>query len=185
MLWFLGCGGDPAYTLAPAAPGVNNASGTDETEIGPAVLLTPGVTLADGTSGVHALLGYGRFGFDGGRDDLIQLGVQYRHGVALSRFSRYRPWLGVEGTFVHVTSVPGMEGAYGPDNPSAKGFSFGGVASYPISQKIPVSVIGRAGVIKIGDFTAGDVTWALGQTSPYVRVGLDFDFQSFILERVK
>ncbi len=181
LFWGLGGCGDEMYYPNESRP-MPNASGSSDTQTGQGVLVTPGVPLQDGRDEVHAVLGYNRLGFDGGRDDLLQIGAQYRRFVASSH-ATHHPWVGGEATFLRVSTVPDIDGLFGADNPSASGFTAGVVGAYPVSQRIPLSVIARAGVIHVGDFSANNVMFSSSDTAPYVRVGLDLDLQSMIQKK--
>lgn len=138
-------------------------------EWGGGVRLAPGFQLSeDQDITVHPTVGYTYLSFDGGHDDLWEVGAQIRNPTSIFGDGRSGFWLGAEATFSHLRTVEDFAGestTYGTD-----GFSFTGLAGAPVSE-------GRWGV----NWFVGAGVSRYGSTGVNIRAG--FDLQPWFLQR--
>ncbi|MCF8228652.1 MAG: hypothetical protein K9G58_03445 [Bacteroidales bacterium] len=149
-------------------------------EIGYGLQLDPGMQIGSTNNSAHLLLSYARLSFDGGHDNMYQIGGQFRHYH--DSFDKGGLWYGGEMAYVRFTSIYD-ESLFVDSNPRAGGFALGGLAGYKFPcKKIPFSGYVSLGLVNFGDFKAGDVTFDAGGTGFTFRVGISLHLTSLFFE---
>ena len=156
---FTGC-----VSMQPAAS-VDVGSKHSETEYGGGITALAGTQLPNKITSIYGLAGYHYYSFEGGHDNLFQLGIQGRQMLGEKGF-----WAGGEAGWLKDTSVY-TDGDR--SNPSSNGFFMGALAGY----RLPVSVVDMSvftglDFLSFGDFKADNSVYEAGHNSIQLKLGV-------------
>ncbi len=161
LSWFFaGC--------ASFEPVVEADGGTkqSETEFGGGITGLAGTQLSNELTSVYGLAGYHYYSFNGGHDNLFQLGIQGRQ--ALGEKGLF--WVGGEAGWAHDKSIY-KDAEW--SNPTSDGFFIGALAGYklPVSA-VDMSVFTGLNYIGFGDFKADNRVIEEGHNSMQFKLGI-------------
>lgn len=139
--------------------------------------LTPGWQIGESSNSAHAILGYSRIGFTGGHNNNFQFGGQFRHSI--DQASEDGLWVGGEAAYIRVVNV--FDSNSSSSNPSASGFTLGGLAGYRFNVgKVPVSGFISPSYLSVGSFKSNGTSFGSSSNGFYGKIGFDIHFMSLL-----
>ena len=104
---------------------------------------------------------------------ILNFGAQYRRALSVVPGAGV-PFVGAEATFMKETSVLDWPGG----NPSATGYSFGGLVGYGLSVgTFKVNLFSGVSYFHVGDFTVDGVAAWSGSNHILLRGGLELQIK--------